>query len=210
VPLTLPYDVPANQFMNLEGQKISGSRNWAVWGRDALTRYDPDALRYYLTVNMPEAKDSDWDWGRVCGAQQQRTGRHLGQPGQPRLSFCYKHWEGHVPDVDVSTLRPADLDLLAVIENGFESVGALLDGVQTARRPGRDDETGHRRQPVPGHNAPWKQVKEDKAEAAKTVYTALKAIDSLKVLFSPFLPFTSEKLHTFFGYETPLFGEVAV
>ncbi|MDP2975832.1 MAG: methionine--tRNA ligase, partial [Anaerolineales bacterium] len=60
--LNLPYNVPANMFMNLEGQKISGSRNWAVWGRDALTRYDPDALRYYLTVNMPENRDSDWDW----------------------------------------------------------------------------------------------------------------------------------------------------
>jgi len=55
--------------------------------------------------------------------------------------------------------------------------------------------------------APWKQVKEDKAEAGKTIYTALKAIDSLKVLFAPILPFTSEKLHGFFGYETPLFGE---
>ncbi|MDP3449965.1 MAG: methionine--tRNA ligase, partial [Anaerolineaceae bacterium] len=61
-PLVLPYDVPANEFMNLEGQKISGSRNWGVWGRDFLTRYDPDALRYYLTVNMPESKDTDWDW----------------------------------------------------------------------------------------------------------------------------------------------------
>jgi methionyl-tRNA synthetase len=61
IKLNLPYDVPANQFMNLEGKKISGSRNWAVWGRDFLTRYDPDALRYYLTVNMPENKDSDWD-----------------------------------------------------------------------------------------------------------------------------------------------------
>jgi methionyl-tRNA synthetase len=55
--------------------------------------------------------------------------------------------------------------------------------------------------------APWKQVKEDKAEAGKTIYTALKAIDSLKVLFAPILPFTSEKLHGFFGYGTPLFGE---
>ena len=52
VPLILPYDVPANQFMNLEGKKISGSRSWAVWGRDALTRFDPDAIRYYLTFNM--------------------------------------------------------------------------------------------------------------------------------------------------------------
>ncbi|MEW5827680.1 MAG: methionine--tRNA ligase, partial [Chloroflexota bacterium] len=61
-PLSLPYDVPANQFMNLEGRKISGSRGWAIWGLEALTRYDPDALRYYLTANMPEMKDSDWDW----------------------------------------------------------------------------------------------------------------------------------------------------
>ena len=53
-PLILPYDVPANEFMNLEGQKISGSRNWAVWGRDFLTRYDPDPLRYYLTVTCPK------------------------------------------------------------------------------------------------------------------------------------------------------------
>ena len=56
-------------------------------------------------------------------------------------------------------------------------------------------------------NAPWKQVKEDKAEAGKTIYTALKAIDSLKVLIAPVLPFTSEKLHATFGNETPLFGE---
>jgi len=57
-------------------------------------------------------------------------------------------------------------------------------------------------------NAPWKQVKEDKAEAGKTIYTSLKAIDSLKVMFAPILPFTSEKLHSFFGYETPLFGSL--
>jgi methionyl-tRNA synthetase len=60
--LTLPYDVPANEFMNLEGQKISGSRNWAVWALDFLSRYDPDPLRYYLTVNMPETKDTEGDW----------------------------------------------------------------------------------------------------------------------------------------------------
>ena len=56
-------------------------------------------------------------------------------------------------------------------------------------------------------NAPWSAIKVDKAEAGKTVYTALKAIDSLKVMFAPFLPFTCEKLHGFFNYETPLFGE---
>jgi methionyl-tRNA synthetase len=206
-PLTLPYDVPANQFMNLEAHKISGSRNWAVWGRDALTRYDPDALRYYLTINMPEAKDSDWDWAEFVARNNNELVATWGNLANRVLSFCYKHWDGHVPDVDPSTLRPADLDLLAVIENGFESLGALLDGVKLRAALGETMKLATAVNQYLDVHAPWKQVKEDKTEAAKTVYTALKAIDSLKVLFSPFLPFTSEKLHNFFGYETPLFGE---
>jgi methionyl-tRNA synthetase len=206
-PLSLPYDVPANQFMNLEGQKISGSRNWAVWARDALTRYDPDALRYYLTANMPELKDSDWDWDEFVARNNNELVATWGNLANRVLSFAYKHWDGHVPDVDPATLRLADLDLLAAIEAGFESVGALLDGVKLRAALGETMKLATAVNQYLDTHAPWKQVKEDKAEASKTVYTALKAIDSLKVLFSPFLPFTSEKLHGFFGYEVPLFGE---
>jgi len=206
-PLNVPYDVPANQFMNLEHDKISGSRNWAVWGRDALTRYDPDALRYYLTVNMPEMKDSDWDWAEFVARNNNELVANWGNLANRVLSFCYKHWDGHVPSVDVSTLRPADLDLLATIESGFESVGALYDGVKLRAALGEALRLATVVNQYLDTNAPWKQVKEDKAEAGKTIYTALKAIDSLKVLFAPILPFTSEKLHGFFGYETPLFGE---
>ncbi len=92
--LTLPYDVPANQFMNLEGKKISGSRNWAVWGRDALTRYDPDAIRYYLTVNMPESKDSDWDWAEFVARNNNELVATWGNLANRVLAFCYKHWDG--------------------------------------------------------------------------------------------------------------------
>lgn len=205
--LNVPYDVPANQFMNLEGQKISGSRNWAVWGRDALTRYDPDALRYYLTVNMPEMKDSDWDWAEFVARNNNELVANWGNLANRVLSFCYKHWEGHVPDVDTSTLRPADLDLLTVIENGFESVGALYDSVKLRAALSETMKLATTVNQYLDTMAPWKQVKENKAEAAKTIYSALKAIDSLKVMFAPILPFTSEKLHGFFGCETPLFGE---
>ena len=206
-PLSLPYDVPANQFMNLEKQKISGSRNWAVWGRDALTRYDPDALRYYLTANMPELKDSDWDWAEFVARNNNELVANWGNLANRVLSFCYKHWEGHVPDVDTSTLRPADLGLLAVIEAGFESVGALYDGVKLRAALGESLRLATVVNQYLDTMAPWKQVKEDKAEAGKTIYTALKAIDSLKLFFAPILPFTSEKLHGFFGYEAPLFGK---
>jgi len=205
--LTLPYDVPANQFMNLEGQKISGSRNWAVWGLDALTRYDPDALRYYLTVNMPEAKDSDWDWAEFVARNNNELVATWGNLANRVLAFCYKNWDGHVPDVDVSTLRPADRNLLAVIENGFATVGAELEAVRLRSALGETMKLATAVNQYLDVNAPWTAIKTDKASAALTVYTALKAIDSLKVMFSPFLPFTSEKLHSFFGYETPLFGE---
>jgi methionyl-tRNA synthetase len=135
---------------------------------------------------MPEAKDSDWDWAEFVARNNNELVATWGNLANRVLSFCYKHWDGHVPDVDVSTLRPADLDLLAVIENGFESVGALLDGVKLRAALGETMKLATAVNQYLDVHAPWKQVKEDKAEAAKTVYTALKAIDSLKVLFSPF------------------------
>ena len=206
-PLILPFDVPANQFMNLEGQKISGSRNWGVWGRDALTRFDPDAIRYYLTVNMPEAKDSDWDWADFVARNNNELVATWGNLANRVLSFCYKHWEGHAPDVDVTSLRPADLDLLAIIEAGFNTVGAELDAVRLRSALSETMKLATAVNQYLDVQAPWSAVKTDKDSAAKTIYTALKAIDSLKVIFAPFLPFTSERLHGFLGYETPLFGE---
>ena len=208
-PLTLPYDVPANQFMNLEGQKISGSRNWAIWGLDALTRYDPDALRYYLTVNMPEMKDSDWDWKEFVARNNNELVATWGNLANRVLAFCYKNWNGYVPNVRLgkATLRPADLELLAVIENGFNTVGAELEAVHLRSALGEAMKLATAVNVYLDVNAPWTAMKTDKDGAAKTVYTALKAINSLKVIFAPFLPFTSQRLHEFFGYETPLFGE---
>ncbi|GAB4581283.1 MAG: methionine--tRNA ligase [Anaerolineales bacterium] len=204
-PLTLPYDVPANQFMNLEGRKISGSRNWVVDGLDALTRYDPDALRYYLTINMPENRDTDWDWKEFVARNNGELVATWGNLANRVLSFSYKHWEGHVPDP--GPLRPGDEELLSTIEAGFETVSSLLYSVKL--RPALQEilRLATEVNKYLDVTAPWSAIKTDKAEAAKTIYTALRAIDSLKTLFAPFLPFTCEKLHTFLGYDTPLFGE---
>jgi len=206
-PLNLPYDVPANQFMNLEGEKISGSRNWAVWGRDALTRYDPDALRYYLTINMPEAKDSDWAWDEFVARNNGELVATWGNLANRVLSFSFKHWDGHVPPVDVTQLREADLNLLTAIEDGFKSVGGYYEAVKLRDALREAFRLATEVNRYLDANAPWTAIKTDRDSAALTIYTALKAIDSLKVLFAPVLPFTCEKLHTFFGFEMPLFGE---
>jgi len=203
--LILPYDVPANEFMNLEGQKISGSRNWAVWGLDFLSRYDPDPLRYYLTANMPESRDSDWDWQDFYNRNNNELVATWGNLANRVLAFAYKHWDGCVPQP--GELRPADQALLATVEGGFDSVGEQLEAVHLRAALQEALRLASEVNKYLDTSAPWFEIKQDKQAAATSIYTALKAIDSLKVLFSPFLPFSSQRLHGYLGYDQPLFGE---
>jgi len=205
--LNLPYDVPANEFLNLEGQKISGSRNWAVWGLDFLSRYDPDALRYYLTAIMPEARDAEWEWAGFVQHNNDELVATWGNLANRVLTFAYRHWEGRVPDPgELRALRAQDQALLAKIEGGFETVGDLLAAVKLRAALGEAIALATEANRYLDAQGPWFEIKQDKAQAAKTVFTALKAIDSLKTLFAPFLPFTSERLHGYLGYEGRLFG----
>ena len=204
-PLNLPYDVPANAFLNLEGQKISGSRNWAVWCLDFLSRYDPDPLRYYLTIIMPESRDTDWDWEDFLRRNNDELVATWGNLVHRVLSFTYKHWEGRVPEP--GELSPEDRELLAQIDQGFTTVGEHLERVQlraglveAMRLAGEVNRYLERR-------APWSLVKEGKKEDAGTVmFTAIQAINRLKILLAPYLPFTSEALHHLLGFTQPLFG----
>jgi len=205
-PLILPYDVPANEFMNLEGRKLSGSQNWAVWGLDFLERYDPDPMRYYLTVNMPETRDSDWDWEEFYQRNNNELVATWGNLANRVLAFAYKHWEGVVPAP--GELRPADLALLDTLREGFSTVeghleavklrAAILEAMRLASEVNKYLDT----------SAPWFEIKADQDQAAKSIYTAMQAIDWLKIIFAPFLPHTSEKLHGFLGYQQPIFGQL--
>jgi len=202
--LVLPYDVPANEFMNLEGQKISGSRNWAVFARDFLTRYDPDPLRYYLTVMMPETRDADWDWEDFYKRNNDELVATWGNLANRVLAFTYKNFEGKVPEP--GELTDLDRALLAAVEGGFETVARELEAVHLRAALGEAMRLASEVNRYLDQTAPWTALKIDRQAAARAVYVALRAIDSLKILFAPFLPFTSEKLHGFFAYEGKLFG----
>jgi methionyl-tRNA synthetase len=206
--LNLPYDVPANEFMNLEGKKISGSRNWAVWGHTYLESYDPDPLRYYLTAVMPEARDTDWNWSDYVRRNNDELVATWGNLVNRIVSFTAKHFDGAVPQPAV--LDEVGTQLLAKIAQGFDLVGdeinlckfkaALGDAMALARDVNKyvDD------------TAPWFSIKTDRQRTATTLYVALRAIDSLKVLLAPFLPFTSQRLHEMLGYSGDLFGRQIV
>ncbi len=203
--LNLPYDVSANEFMNFEGKQFSKSRNWAVWLPDILTRYDADAIRFYVATAIPESRDSDFSWSEFVQRNNDELVATWGNLANRVLSFAYKHWDGLVPEP--GELRAEDQQLLAQIEAGFKQVGDLLEEVKL--RAALREILGLARQ-VNAYldHAPWFSViKTDKSAAATTVYTALRAIDNLKILFAPFLPFSSEQLHRTLGYHQPLFGE---
>jgi len=204
-PLVLPHDMPANEFMNLEGKKISGSRNWAVWGLDFLTRYDPDALRYYLTMVMPETRDTDWDWNEFYHRNNDELVATWGNLANRVLTFGYRNWDGRVPEP--GELTGVDKELLAKVEKGFETIGNEIEAVHLRAALGEAIRLASEVNIYLDTTAPWFTIKQDKAAAARSIYVAMRAIDSLKTLFSPFLPFTSERLHQIFGYEGRLFGE---
>jgi methionyl-tRNA synthetase len=206
--LNLPYDVPANEFMNIEGRAFSKSRNWAVWLPDILTRYDPDAIRFYIASAIPETRDSDFSWTEFLSRNNDELVATWGNLANRVLSFAYKHWEGVVPEP--GELRPEDQELLLKIEDGFGEVEDLFVAVKI--RAALREILGLARE-VNGYleRAPWFSViKTDKVAAATTVYTALRAIDTIKILFAPFLPFSSEQLHQYLGYEDSLFGKLNI
>src|SRR3990172_1891415 len=153
---------------------------------------------------MLESKDAEWEWSGFVQHNNDELVATWGNLANRVLTFAYRHWEGRVPDP--GELRPQDRELIAKIESGFQSVGDLLAAVKLRAALGEAIALATEANRYLDAQGPWFEIKQDKAEAAKTIFTALKAIDSLKILFAPFLPFTSEKLHGYLGYEGRLFG----
>jgi methionyl-tRNA synthetase len=207
-PLQLPYDVPANEFMNIEGEKFSKSNNWAVWLPDVLERYQPDAIRYYVTRTMPETHDSDFSWDGFLTCVNNELLAAWGNLVNRMLGFAYKRFDGKVPTIDA--LTDSDEAILAKIEEGFETVSKQLEAVKlrealaTAMALVRDVNV------YLDERAPWKMIKTDVVDTARSVYTSLRAIDNLKILLAPFLPFSSQQVHEMLGYDGQLFGDLDI
>src|SRR3990172_2286981 len=151
---------------------------------------------------MLESKDAEGEWRGFVQHNNDELVATWGNLANRVLTFAYRHWEGRVPDP--GELRPQDRELIAKIEAGFQTVGDLIAAVKLRAALGEAIALATEANRYLDAQGPWFEIKHDKAEAAKTVYTALRAIDSLKVLLAPFLPFTSAKLHGYLGYDGAL------
>ena len=196
--LNLPYDVPANEFMNLGGGKFSKSENRAVWVPDYLERYEPDSLRYYIAANMPESGDTEFTWQEFVRRNNDELVATYGNLVHRVLTFLHRNFEGKVP-------QPEELDaaaqaLLSQVDATLETVGrdlavcrfreALREGMSLAQETNRYLDA----------QAPWRTFRENPAEAATALWVTLCAIAGLKTVTFPFIPFSAQRLHHLLGF----------
>lgn len=195
----LPDNVPANEFLNLEGEKISTSRNWAVWLNEYLEEFPgkADVLRYVLTANAPETKDNDFTWKDFQARNNNELVAILGNFVNRSLVLTHKYFEGKVPvageftDYDKETLKEF-ADVQATLEkylDTFRFRDALKEAMNLAR-------IGNK---YLADTEPWKLAKTDMERVATIMNIALQITANLAIAFEPFLPFMSQKLRNILG-----------
>ncbi len=203
VGLQLPYDVVSSEFLTMEGKKFSASRNVAVWLPDFLSRYDPDPLRYFLMINGPESNDTDFTWAEFLRRNNDELVATWGNLAHRVLSFTYRNFQA-VPQP--GPLDETDQALLDAAARSFETVGAHLEAARFKMAITEAMVLAQRANQYLNTKEPWKTIKTDRQAAATTLYVALRAIDSLKILLCPFLPHSSQRLHGYLGYDGTIAG----
>lgn len=196
----LPQDVPANEFLNLEGEKLSTSRNWAVWLHEYLADFPgkQDSLRYALCATMPETKDNDFTWADFQQRNNSELVAILGNLVNRVMVLNHKYCAGLVP---ASGSAPEDLEALAAIAQQSAKVSAALDAYRFREALTEAMNLARVGNKYLADAEPWKVVKTDPVRAAEILGTATQIMAALGVVFEPFLPFSAAKIRAMLGME---------
>ena len=190
----LPDNVPANEFLNLEGDKISTSRNWAVWLHEYLRDFEgkQDVLRYVLTANAPETKDNDFTWKDFQARNNNELVAIYGNFVNRSMVLTHKYFEGKVPAR--GDLNEADKNMIAEFERTKQEMENLLDNFKFRDAQKEAMNMARIGNKYLADNEPWKLAKTDMGRVATILNLALQLTANLSVAFAPFLPFSSKKL----------------
>ena len=195
--LTLPYDVPASEFMTMGGFKASNSRGNVIATGDVLDMYGPDPVRYYLTSTMPEGRDTDFTYDELVRRNNDELVATYGNAAHRILTFAHRNFDGKVPEP--GALGPADEAMLAEVRRGFEAVAEAIEAVRLREGLSEAMSVARAANRYLDEQAPWKSIKTNRQAAATTVYTMIQVLNGLKLLFAPYLPFSSQRLHELLG-----------
>ncbi|CUS81141.1 methionyl-tRNA synthetase [Candidatus Kryptonium thompsonii] len=188
----LPDNVPANEFLNLEGKKLSTSRNYAVWLNEYLEKFEPDPLRYALASILPETKDTDFSWKEFQARNNNELADILGNFVNRTLTFAKKNFDNRVPER--FELEEIDKELIAKLKEHVDKIAnnyenfRIRDGVFETMNLARFANKYF------NDTEPWRMIKENPRRASTTINLCLQLVRALAILFEPVLPFSSRKI----------------
>lgn len=188
----LPDNVPANEFLNLEGKKLSTSRNYAVWLNEYLEKFEPDPLRYALASILPETKDTDFSWKEFQARNNNELADILGNFVNRTLTFAKKNFDNRVSER--FELEEIDKELIAKLKEHVDKIAnnyenfRIRDGVFETMNLARFANKYF------NDTEPWRMIKENPRRASTTINLCLQLVRALAILFEPVLPFSSRKI----------------
>lgn len=195
----LPENVPANEFLNLEGDKISTSRNWAVWLHEYLEEFPgkQDVLRYVLTANAPETKDNDFTWKDFQSRNNSELVAVFGNFVNRAVVLTHKFFDGQIPAL--AELNDLDRDALAALQEYPEKIAASIERYRFREALSFVMDFARVGNKYLADTEPWKTIKEDQERTGTILNIALNIAANLAVLAEPFLPFTAAKMFDMFN-----------
>ncbi|MEN2998376.1 MAG: methionine--tRNA ligase subunit beta, partial [Brevinematia bacterium] len=196
----LPYNIPANEFMNLEGEKISTSRNWAIWVDEIAEEFNPDAIRYYLCLNMPETKDANFYWKEFQEKANEELANAFGNLVSRVLKFLNSKNNGIIPKPNRSLFTPLEENILKNIEEIPQTIGELLEKFEFRQAIKYLREISFLGNKYIDEAKIWTLTPGTDEFNAK-LFVAVQTVFTLGLSMYPFMPKSSEKILETLGYQ---------
>ena len=193
----LPDNVPANEFLNLHGNKLSTSKNYAVWLEDYLLKFPVDPLRYYLAVNAPETKDADFTWLDFQTRNNSELADILGNFINRTLTFANNQFGGTVPQT--AELDNNDKQMQQTLKDAPYTIGAFFESYELRKAVSAFMDVARSCNKYFNDQEPWATAKTNREKCGTTINICIQACQALAVLAAPVLPFSAEKLWTILG-----------
>ena len=193
----LPDNVPANEFLNLEGGKFSKSRNNAIYVKDVLASFEPDFLRYTMATILPETKDSDFYWKDFQAKTNNELADIFGNFINRTLAFTERNFDSVVPPI--GPLNDRDAEIIRTLEGTPAKAGELFEHFKVREGTAEVMNLARAANKYFNDSEPWKTVRTDRDRCATTIHICLQIVRSLAVLFAPIVPFSAQKVFSMAG-----------